>query len=109
MDIREWKLVQEKAFNVFVRYHHVNFQNEDEVLEFLHEIHPYMSDISLNLPKAQLFQLLERHGYYEKVDDSASNTRKMIANLMSDIEIEQIMGELMISLNVPFTKEYQVH
>lgn len=109
MDIREWKLVQEKAFSVFVRYHHVNFQNENEVLEFLYEIHPYMSDISLNLPKAQLFQLLERHGYQEKVDDNASNTRKMIANLMSDIEIEQIMGELMISLKVPFTKEYHVH
>lgn len=92
MEIRELKALQQQAINVFTKFHQVDFDNAEEVLNFLYEIHPYMTDINLNLPKEQLFRLLSRHGYGEYVVETESRVQQLIRNLMIDMEVEEVLN-----------------
>lgn len=91
MEYRELSRLQEKAMCVYTGYSQVNFNDANAVLNFLWEIHPYMIDRNLNLPKEHLMHLLVRHGYGE-MNDKTDNTHRMIINLIKDIEIEEFMN-----------------
>ena len=91
MDIRELTALQQKAINVFTKFHEVDFQNAEEVVRYLEELHPYMTNINLVMPKEQLFQMLYRYGYGDFGVDDANNT---ITELMIDMHVEEILNNV---------------
>jgi hypothetical protein len=91
MEIRELTALQQQAINAFTKFHQVDFSNAEEVLHYLTKVHPYMNNINLNLPKEQLFYMLNRHGYGKK-RQSESRVQQAIRNLMADIQIEDFLN-----------------
>lgn len=94
----EWMKRKKRGFMLFVEYHKVNFADPEAVLNFLYELHPYLVEKFLDLPKDQLFQHLLRAGYEPTRHEKAKNTYKeMVENLMYDIqfeyEFEKVVGK----------------
>jgi len=95
MGINELKVLQEDAFKVYTKFHEVDLSKEIEVLEFLTELHPYLTNVNVNLPKEQFFNLLKRNGYGENLylEKTDCPIQKQIKNILTDVKIEELIYE----------------
>jgi len=98
MDIRELTALQQKAINVFTKFHAVDFDDAHEVWSYLQEIHPFMTNINLVMPKEQLFLLLYRHGYGNFSHNEVYNA---ITNLMIDMNVEELLNTIQMKQSRP--------
>lgn len=94
----EWMKRKKRGFMLFVEYHKVDFTDHEAVLNFLYELHPYLVEPFLDLPKEQLFHHMVRAGYTPTRHEKNKNTYKeMVENLMYDIqfesEFEKVLGK----------------
>lgn len=98
MDIRELTALQQKAFNVFTKFHDVDFTNPEEVVSYLQELQPFMTNINLVMPKEQLYLMLFRYGYGSFSHNEEYNT---ITNLMIGMDLEVMLNNIQMKTSTP--------